>query len=132
MSRRIALIDDDGVFLAMLHALLGEEGYEPHAFLDGIAADARIRACAPHAIVLDIPRERPDAGWALLDRVRRDPALRATPVIVCVAAGEAREEHTRALRGGGYTVTVLPKPFDLDDLLTLLDQVLSQASAMSG
>ena len=129
MSRRIAIIDDDGVFLAMLHALLGEEGYEPHAFLDGIAAYAQIRACTSHAIVLDIPRERPDEGWELLDRFRRDPALRAIPVIVCVAEGEAREEHTRALRGEGYTV--LPKPFDLDDLLTLLAQVTSQASAVS-
>ncbi len=129
MSRRIAIIDDDGVFLAMLHELLGEEGYEPHAFPDGIAAYARVRACTPHAIVLDIHRERPDVGWEILDRFWRDPALRATPVIVCVAEGEAREEHTLALRGDGYTV--LPKPFDLDDLLTLLDQVTSQASAMS-
>ncbi len=129
MSRRIAVIDDDGVFRAMLHELLGEEGYEPHAFPDGIAAYARVRACTPHAIVLDIHMERPDVGWEILDRFRRDSALCAIPVIVCSVDSEALEEHTAALRRDGYAV--LPKPFDLGDLLTLLDQVTSQASALS-
>jgi CheY-like chemotaxis protein len=129
MSRRIAVIDDDVVFLAMLHDLLREEGYEPQAFPDGLAAYARVRACTPHAIVLDIHRERPDMGWEMLSRFRHDPALCATPVIVCAADGEAREEHAVALQGEGYAV--LPKPFDLDDLLALLNQVTSQARALS-
>ncbi len=129
MSRRIAVIDDDVVFLAMLHALLHEEGYEPQAFPDGLAAYARVRACTPHAIVLDIHRERPDMGWEMLSRVRHDPVLCATPVIVCSAAVEALEEHAAALQGEGYAV--LLKPFDLDDLLALLNQVTSQARALS-
>ncbi len=55
MSRRIAVIDDDGVFLAMLHDLLREEGYESHVFPAEMATYARVRACTPHAIVVDIP-----------------------------------------------------------------------------
>ena len=129
MSRRIAVIDDDVVFLDMLHDLLHEEGYEPHAFPDGLAAYARVRVCTPHAIVLDIHRERPDMGWEMLSRFRRDPVLCATPVIVCPADVEALEEHAAALQGEGYAV--LPKPFDLDDLLALLNQVTSQARALS-
>jgi len=129
MSRRIAVIDDDGVFLTMLHDLLREEGYEPHVFPAGMAAYARIRACTPHAIVVDIPRERADVGWEILRRVRRDPALGAIPVIVCAADGEAWEEHTAVLRRDAYAV--LPKPFDLGDLLALLTQVTSPASAVS-
>ena len=129
MSRRIVVIDDDVVFLAMLHDLLNEEGYESHAFLDGMAAYARVQACTPHAIVLDIPRERPDVGWTLLRHFQHDPALGATPVIVCAAEGEAREEHTAVRQREGYAV--LPKPFDLGDLLALLHQVASQPSAVS-
>ena len=128
MSRRIAIIDDEVVFLAMLHELLREEGYTPYAFPDGIAAYAQIRACMPHAIVLDIHMERPDVGWEILSRFRRDPMLCARPSIVCSVDVEALEEQAVALRGDGYIV--LPKPFDLDDLLTLLDQVTSQTSAV--
>jgi len=68
-------------------------------------------------------------GWEMLSRFRRDPVLCATPVIVCSADVEALEEHAAAPQGEGYAV--LPKPFDLDDLLALLNQVTSQASAMS-
>ncbi len=68
-------------------------------------------------------------GWEILRRVRRDPALGAIPVIVCAADGEAWEEHTAVLRRDAYAV--LPKPFDLGDLLALLTQVTSPASAVS-
>jgi len=129
MSRRIAIIDDEPVFLAMLHDVLGEEGYEPHIFSDGMAAYAWVRACAPHALVVDIPRERPAVGWALLRRFWRDPALRAMPIVVCCAAVDVLEEHAAALDRDGYAV--LPKPFDLGDLLALLNHVTSQAIAVS-
>ncbi len=129
MSPRIAVIDDEPVFLAMLHELLREEDYEPATFPDGMAGYERVRAFAPHAIVLDIHMERPDVGWEMLGRFRRDPALRATPVIVCSAVSDALEECADSFRGNGYAM--LPKPFDVDDLLTLLTHVTSQASVLS-
>jgi len=131
MSRRIAVIDDEPVFLAMLHDILGEEGYEPHAFSDGMAAYEQVRACAPHALVVDIPSERPavgGVGWALR-RFGRDPALHAIPIVVCSAAVDVLKEHAAALDGAGYAI--LPKPFDLGDLLALLNHMTSQAIAVS-
>jgi HAMP domain-containing protein/signal transduction histidine kinase/CheY-like chemotaxis protein len=57
------------------------------------------REIAPDAIVLTIELSGMD-GWALLDRLKHDPACRHIPVqVICAAA-----EHTRALSAGAAAV----------------------------
>ena len=51
MPTRIAVIDDELVFLDLLHEVLSDEGYEPHIFADGAAAYPRVRELAPAAII---------------------------------------------------------------------------------
>ncbi len=62
MSTRIAVIDDEQVFLDLLQELLSDEGYEPHVFPDGAAAYSRVRDLAPAAIILDMRNGEP-YGW---------------------------------------------------------------------
>ncbi len=119
MATRIALIDDDPAFLALLDELLSAEGYEPYPLPAGPAAHVRLHALAPHAVVLDIHPARPDADWAVVAHLRRDPALHAVPLIVCCADAPGLHAHTAALRADGGAV--LPKPFDLGALLDILD-----------
>jgi len=69
MGGRIAVVDDDPVFLDLLRALLSEEGYEPHLFHDGLEAYPRIRALAPRVILLDVcmegdPTAKPTAQFS--------------------------------------------------------------------
>ncbi len=126
MPPRIAIIDDELVFLNLLHELLSEEGYAPHAFREGAASYDRVRALVPHAVVLDIHPERPDAGWDLLDRFRQDALLCTTPIIVCSAAVAGGAERAAQMQGDGYAA--LPKPFALGDLLVLLDRLTGESS----
>lgn len=122
MPRRIAVVDDEPSVLDLLQEVLSDEGYEAHPFLGGAADYPRVRDLAPDAIILDIRMEDLRTGWDMLDRMRRDPVLGATPVIVC--SGDLpllRERAADLERLGAMT---LAKPFDLDDLLALLDRAV--------
>ncbi len=122
MGSRIAVVDDDPVFLDLLHALLSDEGYEPHLFPDGLGAYARIHALAPRAIILDVRMENPAAGWRLLARAWDDPVLCHTPIIVCAGDLPSLQERAEDMEARGCAVLV--KPFDVLALLDLLARLI--------
>lgn len=122
MAKRIVVINDDTTFLNLLHDLLSEEGYDAHLCKEGTASYPRVRALDPDAMILDIRMEHPDEGWQMLEILKLDPVLTAKPVIVCSADIPALQDRSAFLKTKGCEI--LPKPFDLDDLLTLLEQLV--------
>jgi DNA-binding response OmpR family regulator len=122
MSPCIAVIDDDGACSELLHDLLSEEGYAVHLFPDSATAARCLRDIAPAAIILDVRLENPTAGWEVLADLRHDPVLHPTPVLVCSADLSALRERAADLERQGCTM--LAKPFDVDELLVLLQQLL--------
>ena len=67
----------------------------------------------------------PTAGWEVVAHLRHDPVLHATPVLVCSADLSALRERAADLERQGCTI--LAKPFDVDELLVLLQQLLHGA-----
>jgi DNA-binding response OmpR family regulator len=121
MSTCIAVIDDDAACRELLHDLLSEEGYAVHLFPDRATVAWRLRDLAPAAIILDVRLENPTAGWEILADLRHDPVLHATPVLVCSADRIALQERAADLER--QECTILAKPFDVDELLVLLQQL---------
>ena len=62
------------------------------------------------------------AGWQLLEYYKLEPALTKTPIVVCSADIQALRDRSTHLQTKGCAI--LPKPFDLNDLLALLDKIL--------
>lgn len=127
MTARIAVINNDTAFLDLMRELLTEEGYETHAFIEGVGDYPAVRALTPDVIILDIRLEQPADGWTLLELLRLDPKLARTPIVVCSADERALQERTLYLRTLcllSQRCQVPPKPFDLDTMLALLKQVL--------
>ncbi len=118
MARRIAVIDDDGAIRELLAEVLVDEGYEPLVFADGAAALLALGGQPPDALILDLRLPPPLDGWALLERLRADPALRTLPVLVCT--GDERAVWDQAALPDRPGCAVLTKPFDLDDLVATL------------
>ena len=113
---RIALIDDDAAFLALMRDLLaGFEGYAVLVCREADRAAAFIQQERPDLILLDVRIGGGPKGWAILERLARDPATRSIPVIICSVAAHELEDRAPLLRRRG--VDVLPKPFDLDHLM---------------
>lgn len=111
---RIAVVNDDTVFLDMMAAVLSEYSWQVDKFIESSAAFGVLKAAPPDLIILDIRMERPENGWTLLELITLDPHLRRVPVIVCSAALFDLRAHTGWLEQNG--IAVLPKPFNLDQL----------------
>lgn len=121
--QKILVIDDDVRFLEMMEVILRSEGFEPHVCADPNAVAAILETLPPDAIILDI-RMPGQSGWSLLDVIRS--ASPKTGIIVCSAAVREVLDRQRALEASG--ISVLLKPFDVQELLDQLRKTLSTAA----
>src|SRR5579864_3259107 len=117
---RIAVIDDDAVFIEMMRDLVDGEGYElvtvPH-WLEGVEL---LRDTHPDLIILDLMLGRGLSGLSVLEVLRADPALSAVPVILCSAAAPVLSKCGSSSIGTDAPVETVAKPFDVDNLLEVV------------
>ena len=126
MPRRSAVVNDATAFLDLMVDLLTEEGYDVHPFKETKTARQGVRDLRPDAIILDVRMENDVAGWQLLEFFKLEPTLSTTPIVVCSADIHALQERSAHLQSKGCAI--LAKPFDLNDLLALLDTILGAQS----
>lgn len=120
---RIAVVNDDTVFLEMMAAVLRERGWEVDIHREGSNAYPELRDTRPDVIILDIRMEKPETGWTILELLTLDPRTTSIPVIVCSAAvNDLRERESLLVK---YGVTVLPKPFDVEALYAKVEEALA-------
>jgi CheY-like chemotaxis protein len=121
---RIAVINDDTDFLDLMRDLLeNEENYEVAVCKEWDSAYQFVRKAQPDLVILDIRIGGEEHGWTILNLLTLDPATRPIPAIVCSAAVHSLHEHQDMLSRFG--VRALPKPFDLDALLTTIEETLA-------
>jgi len=73
------------------------------------------------------------SGWDVLAELRRDARFQRTPVIVCTAYVAEALGRLAELKGPDQHLGLLPKPFDVDELLEVVASVTSAAlSSCSG
>jgi CheY-like chemotaxis protein len=126
MKARIAVIDDDPVFLDLMKDLLAVgEGYEVLTTPHWSQSFEFIRDAQPDLVILDLMLGRDETGWAVLELLREDPSTAVVPVILCSAAEPALRQHMPASLAHGPVETVA-KPFDVDDLLQVIERLLRQ------
>lgn len=115
----ILVIEDDPAIQGLLVDVLGDEGYSVRVAGDGEEALELLEAWQPALIILDQLMPRMDgAAFRAVQRTR--PELAAIPTILLSAARDLPEQ------GSALDVTAtMPKPFNLDELLTLANQLLA-------
>ncbi len=111
----IAVVNDDTLFLELMHDLLTQEGYRAAIWKEGDTAFEMIKEHEPQLVILDIRMEHPDTGWMILELIRLNPATARIPVIICSADTQRIREKEAYLRE--EWCDVLEKPFILEDLL---------------
>lgn len=119
---RIAVVNDDTVFLEMMAAVLQEQEYEVEIMREADNAFQELRADLPNLIILDIRMETPESGWNLLELLTLDRETHHVPVIVCSAAIRDLQSHEAWLNARG--IQVLPKPFDIEELYACVENSL--------
>lgn len=123
---RIAVVNDDTVFLEMMAAVLAERGWDAKVYKESDQALAGLREDPPDLIILDIRMESPETGWTLLELFTLDRTLAAIPVIVCSAAVSELQANEQWLRESG--ISVLPKPFNISQLYRAVEEALGEWS----
>src|SRR5579885_2771659 len=119
---RILVINDTQELLEMFRLLLEQEGYE--VILSGmpILKVGEVEAIQPDLIILDIVFGDRKTGWQMLQMLKMQRSTARIPIVVCTAALREVQEQEGYLIS--QNVRVIYKPFDIDALLTLIDQAL--------
>ncbi|MDZ4766117.1 MAG: response regulator [Chloroflexota bacterium] len=116
----ILLVDDSIESLNVLEIVLKHYGAVVHRATQGAEALDVITAVRPRLIICDLAMPVMD-GWDLITRLKQDPTLARTPIIVLTAHAQ-RGERERALAAGYdafFTKPITPGVF-IEELLVML------------
>ena len=119
---RILIVEDTRDTRALLKAVFEAEGYEVLEAADGIEAVEVALAELPDAIIMDMSLPRIDGNTAV-KIIRREPALRSTPVIACTAHNQWEWRGKAIVAGCDAFIT---KPIDFTQLRAVLAQLLAR------
>lgn len=117
---QVLIVDDEPAIRHAVEAALVDEGFVVSTAGDGAAALKVVEHHQPDAIILDLRMPVMD-GYAFLAAYRTRPNPKAA-VIVCSTAPNAA-----SVLGMGANA-YLRKPFDIDDLIALIDRFASHVS----
>jgi len=123
---RILVVDDTPALLDVVRKCLEGEGYEVRTCLESRHAVEMARQERPDVIMLDVVMPEV-SGWEVLTLLREDPAFHLTPVIVCTAYVAEALGRLAELKGPDQHLGLLPKPFELEELIEVVESVTSAA-----
>jgi DNA-binding NtrC family response regulator len=123
MKKRILVIDDDQALRILLQELLEEEAYEVETAIDGVDALAQLgrQREGYNVIVLDLTMPRLN-GLQVLQKIQQHHASLLRAIIALSGDEEALQQAVD--RG---ISSAMKKPFDLEALLTLVEQVIDRS-----
>ena len=119
---KVLICDDDPLLLRLMEYRLAAKGYEVVKATDGAEALSAVTAERPNIVVLDAMMPK-SGGFEVLARIKGDPDLSATPVIMLTAL-KGEKYIVSALQNGADDYLV--KPFIPDELLARLSRLLAR------
>lgn len=122
----ILVVDDTPALLDVVRTALEAEGYRVVTCLESREAVRLAFEERPDVIMLDVVMPEV-SGWEVLAQLRSDPAFARTPVIVCTAYVAEALGRLAELRGPDQHLGLLPKPFELEELLEVVASVCAAA-----
>ncbi|MGE5618950.1 MAG: response regulator [Sphingomonadaceae bacterium] len=116
-DKLVLVVDDDVELQGMVQTLLNGAGYRVATATDGGQALEKVEQEMPNLILLDMKMPGMD-GWKFA-REFRARHNRSVPIVVVTAAEDARK-RAEEVGAEGH----LGKPFEIDELLHLVEQSL--------
>jgi len=120
-KRSILIVDDQEEIRELLSDVLLLGGYTTQTAANGLEAIEKIASKVPDLITLDLAMPGLD-GHGVLKQLARDPKTSSIPVVVVSA-------YTSDLEPTPQIVRVVPKPFEVSELMDLIRGVLKRADA---
>jgi CheY-like chemotaxis protein len=120
------VVDEDRAFLDLMRELLGDENRRVETADERLVTVDRVREVSPDLLVLDL-QGHDTPSRALLLALKDDADTHAIPVIACTAIPSEVVDLEGWLQRHG--VSLLSKPFDIDVMALLAEQMLDQRCA---
>ena len=121
-SGQVLVVEDDPHMRQLVEEILSDEGYQVRTAQDGQAALEEVARELPGVILLDMRMPRMN-GWEFAREFRERYGRRA-PIVVLTAASDAGQRAAE-IEAEGF----LGKPFDLDDLIRVVERFLGARPA---
>jgi DNA-binding response OmpR family regulator len=125
MAKRILLIEDEPNIIEAICFILSRDGWTVHTHSNGQTAAERVRSLPPDVVILDVMLPG-RSGFDILRDIRADPAIRALPVMMLTARGQARDRELAEQLGVNHFMT---KPFSNADMLRNIRSLVRPAEA---
>jgi two-component system response regulator MprA len=115
---KVLVVDDDRHIVGLLTQLFSDEGFEVRAAADGLAALEYIERGEIDVVISDVMMPRLNGI-----ELARQLQIRTLPVPVVLVSAIPRPSDLP-------DVPFVRKPFDVDDLLRVVNELLEQASRL--
>ncbi len=128
VSKQILIVDDKSELLHLMRRILEDEQYQVSILQNGKDAYATTKARLPDLLILDL-KLGDISGKDILSQLKGDPITAEIPVIVYTAAVIEAEEVNRLVTSDPeyyQRVYLIQKPFELPQLLTMVEQVVNE------
>ncbi len=112
-----------------MRRVLEDEEYQVSILQDGRDAFTQVKVQLPDLVILDL-KLGDVSGQDVLKQLKDDHVTTEIPVIVYTAAVLEAEEVSQLINNNPAhyaNVQVVQKPFELDDLLVLVEKLLSKS-----
>jgi CheY-like chemotaxis protein len=129
VGKQILVIDDKSELLHLMRRVLEDEEYQVSILQDGRDAFTQVKAQLPDLLILDL-KLGDISGQDVLKQLKHDPVTAEIPVIVYTAAVLEAEEVLALVNSEParyQAVRVVQKPFELEDLLVLVENLLGKS-----
>ena len=121
MKPNVVVVDDEPAIVEAVVEALEDAGIAAEGCQHGAQAQWCIRRTQPDAVILDVQMPVVD-GVELFQYLRADPKTSAIPVIFFTANADKLRQRLPNFRAQG--AELLPKPFHIDQLVTMVENTL--------
>ncbi len=129
--RRISVLNDNADFLELMQAILDEDaGYEVSVFSGEDTSIDQLAGSDPDLIIIDLLLGGA-SGWEIVTLARADRRLSGVPIIVCSADVNGLRTRAAELERIG-NVHLMSKPFGIEEMTSLVEELIGQPEAAVG
>ena len=126
-SRKKVLVADDDKDVTNCIELVLKDKYDVIKVNDGVLCVAVAMKSKPDLLLLDITMPKM-SGYQVMDNFKRNPQLKDVPIILVTGKTSLQEKDFGYRKGAvGY----ITKPFEMAELVKMVDKVLSPQSPES-
>jgi len=143
MAKKILIVDDEPDIVTFLGAILEENGYASVSAKDGVEGLEVLYREKPDLVLLDLMMPK-KSGISMFQKLRKDPEMSHTPVVVVTGVSEVTgvdfrnfmykqplKDEEKFVETTGLTKYTIPdgyveKPIDPDELIKVIKKALKE------